>query len=502
MNASEMFYWTVEKLTGAKKEEAFRTISCFFTLFFLLISYYMLKALRNSEFHSVFPPDWEPVSFLVTVFLSLGVTQIFNHFFDRIDMHRMLRYTYITVISCKVLLFVLLSTGAKWPVILFYFFGTVYFLLCIAVTWGSINFLFNPEQSKRCYGFIASGTMFGATAGTLITELFLSMQWRHELLLGSGAFLSLAMLFAHLSKRGLEEWTLREPMSKTPSQGLRIIREIKELMGHKFVRCIGIMVFALAVSNTVMNFQTRRAMDRSMCHNTFLEVYSVWNPAELTLKDSGFELIYGAKLRGSDLRTEEVEKFLRLHGLSIGADEFMSLHAKYRERLAFNYLSFWNSILKWVSILGLFLLIFCARFIFKIFGVRFASLVLPCFSLVGLIFLLGSPDLFSIQILLILAMSMDYSLNNATKEVFYTPTSPQTKGKYKPIIEGPLMRLGDFSAAVTRILCIALVPLAMQSWVYVGFGISIVLVWILAVWYAGTVFQKRESEDGPRFVIP
>ena len=492
----------IEKLTGAKSGEVKKTIYCFLALFFLLISYYLVKPLRNSAFQSVFPPDYEQAVFLVSVFLSLGVTQVFNHFFDRIDMHRMLRYTYITVILFKIGFFILLSTGAWWPVILFYFFATVYFLLCIAVTWGSINFLFNPEQSKRCYGFIAAGTMLGSTAGTFVTTYVLSFNLRYELLLVSAVFLSLAMLFAHLSKQGLPEWIQPRVQKTTPQRGIRVVREIRELMSHKYVRCIGIMVFALAVSNTVTNFQVQKTRDISICRSTFLQIYSDWKPEKPELKEKAFDFIYGAKLSAREVSLEDAKSFLHEASASISAEKFMDLYGRYLRQLGVNYKAFWNNIFKWVSILGLSLLIFCSRFIFRFFGVRFSSLLLPCFFLGSMVFLMTNPDFLGIQMILILAGSLDYSLNNATKEVFYTPTSPEAKGKYKPIIEGPLMRMGDFTAAITSLGCLSLIPMALQNFTYIGFGIAVIMVWIGAVWYAGTVFQKKEEEQGPRFVIP
>ena len=40
------------------------------------------------------------------------------------------------------------------------------------------------------------------------------------------------------------------------------------------------------------------------------------------------------------------------------------------------------------------------------------------------------------------------------KEVLYTPTSKETKGKLKAIIDGPMMRVGDLFASVIKILLV------------------------------------------------
>lgn len=495
---------TIEKLTGARPGEAQKTILSFLALFFLLVSYYLVKPLRNSAFHSSFPPDYEQLVFLVSVFLSLGITQIFNYFFDRIDMHRLLRYTYSIVILLKLIFFILLAIEPKWPVVLFYFFASAYFLLCIAVTWGAINFLFNPEQSKRCFGFIAAGTMLGSTTGTLLTDFILEFNHQYEwgsenLLLVSSAFLSMAMLCAHFSKAGVQRWV---PHEKSPSglSQIRLIREIRELVDHKYIRCIGIMVFSLAVANTVMNFEIQNVRDRSICKNTFMDAYSSWLPANLELKEEAFERVYRAKLTSNPLKTQDLQGLLNDPEGFKEAD-FMSLYEEYNRQLGLNYTRFWNDINKWVSILGLSFLILFSRFIFRFLGVRFAALILPLFFFAASIYLFSMPDIFGIQMILILAGSLNYSLNNVTKEVFYTPTSPKAKGQFKPIIEGPIMRLGDFLAALISILCLSILPATLQSFVYVGFGLVVILVWIGAVWYAGTMYRQAEASQGPEFKI-
>ena len=327
-----------------------------------------------------------------------------------------------------------------------------------------------------------------STSGTLITDLILKYNGQHELgsenlLLVSSLFLGMAMVSTHFSKAGVTEWTTYERPSTAFGQ-VRFIREIKELLGHKYIRCLGIMVFSLAVANTVMNFEIQNVRDRSICKTTFLEVYSGWSPPRSESKEEAFERIYQAKLASRPFGSADLEGILS-DPKDIDETEFMRLYEAYSKKLGLNYTQFWNDINKWVSILGLGLLLFCSRFIFRFLGVRFSALLLPLFSLLALAYLFSTPDIFGIQMILILHGSLNYSLNNITKEVFYTPTSPRAKGQYKPIIEGPIMRLGDFLAALVSLLCLSFLPASLQSIVYMGFGLSVILVWIAAVWYAG-----------------
>ena len=144
------------------------------------------------------------------------------------------------------------------------------------------------------------------------------------------------------------------------------------------------------------------------------------------------------------------------------------------------------------NVLGLFLLLL-ARIIFKFLSVRFAIMLLPLFFLGAGSLLNLDIGLEIIQILMVVGGALNYSINNVTKEVLYTPTSKETKGKLKAIIDGPMMRIGDLFASIVKILLVVLLGEVLYANAFLTVGLLVILIWISSVWYAAGIYQKSQA---------
>jgi AAA family ATP:ADP antiporter len=122
-------------------------------------------------------------------------------------------------------------------------------------------------------------------------------------------------------------------------------------------------------------------------------------------------------------------------------------------------------------------------------------------SLIAFAFPLG---LMAIQWVIVISGAVNYSLNNAAKEVLYTASDEDTKFKYKPLIEGPSMRLGDVSAA-TLFLLLKQLSQAM-GWsdetrlhLLLGLVLLLVLGWLRAAYLAGLEYDtvRRKMDQSP-----
>jgi len=477
----------LETLTGVKKEERVRVFLCFLATFSLLISYYMIKPYRNSSFINEFNPNLKPLFYLCTATLSLGITKIFNYFFERIDMHGLLRRTFVVMIGLKVFFAIGLSYGGKAAVVGFFFFASVYFLLCVAVTWGSINFLFTPEQSRRTFGFIAMGGTFGGMFGSKFTYSIIDMGYKAYLLPLSGVVLGLSAVFMYFASRHLRVW---KPEAKTKEPEFKLIdkedskeksSDFSTLWNHHYIHCLAVMVFALAVANTVFDLQSDLVIDQQISKSAYEQVSS---------KTSlNFDQFYGLK---SALNRESYLQELKLEPQKVQM-ELKHFEVFQKEHGVVGG-KFYSQTYLFQGIVGLGFL-FLSRFIFNWFGVRFAALLLPSFFLIAGFAFLGDLSLELLQLIMILAGALNYSLNNATKEVLYTPTRPATKGKYKALIEGPVMRMGDVLASAIKVLLLVVLGQLAYSSVYLFFGALVVLYWMKCMWYATGVYQKMKDED-------
>ena len=501
----------IKLLTGAEEEEQLLVILCFLAVFLLLVSYYIVKPMRNSQFLKEFPPNFKPIFFLISVCFSLGFTKVFNYFFERMNIHRLLKFTFIIMMSCKLLFIFILNSGQQWGVTAFFFWASSYFLLCSAAVWGAINFLFKPEQSRRCFGFIAIGATLGAWLGAPSARLLISNDLKEYLLLVSAVVMFLTMLCMHhaaklkiqIGKQGTNNHEDRL-CEKSTTESVKIksslLKDVFSLLKQKYARCLAVMVFALAVSNTILDFQSDPIIDTQICKKNYMISFSELNTLlngnlQDGLNNDGFEFVYRFKFQPKNKRNDYINKFLEKHSEleSLNFEKLIKHLSLYKE---LNYKEmgvFYSTTYSYQNVIGLILLL-CSRYIFKYLSIRFAVLLLPCFFLIAGYLLNFDIGLEVIQLLMVLSGSLNYSLNNVTKEILYTPTSPVTKGKYKAIIEGPVMRLGDFFAALLKLILIALFGQVLYVDFFLGIGLLIIILWLTSVWYISGVYQKSIND--------
>jgi len=495
-------------LTGAEEDEQLLVLLCFLAIFLLLVSYYIVKPMRNSQFLKEFPPNYKPFFFLISVIFSLLFTKVFNHFFVRINMHRLLSYTFLSMIGFKLLFtLIFLLQSKEWAVIAFYFWASSYFLLCISVTWGAINYLFSPEQSRRCFGFIAIGATLGAWIGAPLTRLLIENNLRDYLLVVS----AMVMFFTMLLMAKASKLTVNENVNKCLDIGSSkfelksdssIVKDIINLFKHHYARCLAIMVFALAVSNTILDFQSDPIIDTEVSSKSYLFAFKDINTLLNSDEDSqinskGFEFVYGYKFQSTEDRPQYIRNFLQ-NNPELRAFNIVQVQNKLEEFKSSNYDQmgiFYSTTYSLQNVLGLVLLLL-SRLIFKYLSIRFAILLLPLFFITAGGALNLDIGLEIIQILMVIGGALNYSINNVTKEVLYTPTSKETKGKLKAIIDGPMMRLGDLFASVVKIVLVFLLGELLYASAFLTVGLLIVLVWIFAVWYASGVYRKNQASGG------
>ena len=145
------------------------TFASFIFVFLLMTSYNILKPIRDSM-----ASDWSDseVSWLWTInfFLTLGVNFIYS---AALSIAR-LKVVVPSVYGFFALSFVVFAFGHQAfsdPVVInkaYYIWVSLFALFHISVFWSFMADLFNKEQAKRLFGFIATGASVGGLVGPLI----------------------------------------------------------------------------------------------------------------------------------------------------------------------------------------------------------------------------------------------------------------------------------------------------------------------------------------------
>jgi ATP/ADP translocase len=172
----------------------------------------------------------------------------------------------------------------------------------------------------------------------------------------------------------------------------------------------------------------------------------------------------------------------------------------YRKEVNRRTSAFFAQTFLWQGLCGVLALTTLSRWLLLKVGVYRAIQLMPIFALVALVFFGNPLDLITIQILLVVGGVMNYSLNNATKEVLYTVTETEEKYKIKPVIEGPMMRLADTAAALVNLLCGSLAGLLAiapenRDRLFLAFCFLCVLAWWHQVRYAGREYESLRAQS-------
>ena len=159
----------MQTLSRIEPREMKATFASFIFVFLLMTSYNILKPIRDSM-----ASDWSDseVSWLWTInfFLTLGVNFIYS---AALSVAR-LKVVVPSVYGFFALSFVVFAFGHQAfsdPVVInkaYYIWVSLFALFHISVFWSFMADLFNKEQAKRLFGFIATGASVGGLVGPLI----------------------------------------------------------------------------------------------------------------------------------------------------------------------------------------------------------------------------------------------------------------------------------------------------------------------------------------------
>ncbi|HIB68248.1 MAG TPA: hypothetical protein EYO33_24930 [Phycisphaerales bacterium] len=484
----KLFSW----ISGAKEGERGRVFLTFIGLLCLLVSYYLIKPLRNSKFLEEFDPSKLPFVYAGVAALSFFVTKIFSTLAKRVEKYRLVVGAYTTIIIAKLLLGNWLRFGGgKIAVVCFYFFASVYFLLAVATLWACINDMFTVEQGERLFGFVALGSTIGSIAGSKISGIIANSEYREHTLYFSIIFLAAALFFVLLAARGSSGQSSRRPKKKEPEiERGDFWSELRALAVRPYIRSIALSVCLLAVATTAIEFVSQGVIDRELAREQY-------NIHFAQLQGADYETLYKLKTKSESQQTDYLADLAGQNGRSV--QELQSLYETYRKDLEAQTRSFFSKTYEWQGWAGVLSLLVVARFLFPRVGMRYCFSILPVLSIVAFCLFGVTVDLFIIQVVIVIVGSLNYALNNAAKEILYTATDEETLFRFKPMIEGPCMRGGDVISSILKLsVQFIAVTLALSAGaelnLFLAITISVLLVWLRFTWLAGKEYDRQRKE--------
>jgi len=414
-------------------------------MFLLLAAYYLLKTIREPLILTV-PggPEAKSYSAAAIAGVLMVLVPVYSAIASRVSRVRLINGVTLFFILCLVAFFVLNASGVPIGIPFFIWVG-IFNLVIIAQLWAFANDVYTVEEGKRLFAIVGIGASLGAIAGSFVTGELVKIYGPYPFMLGAAALLGLSMILTNIvniRESGVHEAaapgdvadaegkpaaapTSEEPTSVRGRGGFTLVLQ------DRYLLLIGILMLVLNLVNTTGEY---------ILGKTVVGIYSATQ---------------GAAAGGMD------EKKL------IG--------------------QFYGNFFTWVNIISGLLQAFVVSRVLKWFGVRVALLFLPIVALTGYLSMAFIPILGIIRTVKMAENSLDYSVQNTTRNALYLPTSREAKYKAKQANDTFFVRMGDVLSAA--LVFIGTTWLGFRQGQFALTNVALVLVWIVLAVLVGIRFR-------------
>lgn len=236
-----------------------------FTLFFCLFSgYFMLRPIREAMgiVSGVENLQW---LFTATFVVMLVAVPLFAWLSSRVPRIHFIDWVY-GFFTLNLVLFALLFFSSEervWLARSFYVWISVYNLFVVSVAWSLMADVFDSEQAKRLFAFIAAGASVGGLVGPALSAGLVSTLGQSGLILLAAVLLAVALSLKQVLMRWREQGgagragsvqaeSPRRPVPGNPFSGLMRVLSSPYLLG------IAAFVILLATASTFLYFEQAR----------------------------------------------------------------------------------------------------------------------------------------------------------------------------------------------------------------------------------------------------
>lgn len=269
MNSSigELPYRLMRRVIQVQPEEAKVLLWCWLYIFALLTSYYILRPIRDQAgvAGGVDNLKWLFTGTLITM---LALNLPFAYLVKKLPRRLFISITY-QFFAFSLLLFAAAYylAGAEetiWIGRFFFSWVSVFNLFVISIFWQMIVDLFNSEQGKRLFGFIAAGATLGGILGSGTTAILAQHVPLPVLLLVSVAMLEVAVLsVGQLSRLSPILHHLQSSEEEERPIGGRLLAGITHLFGSSYLLNISAYLLLFSITTTFLYFEQADIVNRS-----------------------------------------------------------------------------------------------------------------------------------------------------------------------------------------------------------------------------------------------
>ena len=228
-------------------------------IFSVLFSYYILRPIRDEMgvAGGVENLQW---LFTGTLLGMIAVNPPFAALVSRLSRTAFISVTYRFFLTNLLLFALLLHTAsAEWNIWIgrvFFIWVSIFNLFVVSVFWALMVDVFNAEQGKRLFGFIAAGATLGGIVGSSLTATLAKQVPATYLLLGSALLLEGAVFCVRRLSR-LSDALQRRPAAlgdRGPIGG-SVLAGFQHALASPYLIQVSVYIVLFAVTSTFLYFQ-------------------------------------------------------------------------------------------------------------------------------------------------------------------------------------------------------------------------------------------------------
>jgi len=446
-------------------------ISGMFLYFFIIIAaYWFLKPLRSALVLEKLGADSIRQLKVITAFVSVGVVAAYSIALTRLSRER-LTYIVLGAFVWLMLFFWFFFTHfgvSRLVYYCFYVFLDLFITVNLALFWTFLADIMDSESAKRLYGLIGAGGVMGGFFGSFTCKAAINrVEPAHMILYVAGAYSLIIIIVSLVAKRvktldGIAGGVIAESRK---SRFHDAMAGAKDVFSSKYFIGICFVLACYEFISTVNDFTFHKAVEL-----VFEESGGASSVLGLVVHfvDSSFNVESAEWLRGS--------LGLELNGGNLG--------------------SFFSEFFLVLNLIALLVQVLLTSLVIRRAGMTAALMVLPV-VLVGLsIGFFVAPLFILVQVLYLSDNSLNYSINQTSREMLFVPIERRQKYRALAFIDIFVLR----AAKATGGFLLLLLPLVMTidtrlslRW-YMLMTIPLGLVWMVVGVYLGRKFQQVTTD--------
>jgi AAA family ATP:ADP antiporter len=404
-------------------------------IFLLLAAYYLLKTIREPLIlASHGGAEVKSYSAAATAGLLIILVPLYSAVASRVSRVKLINSVTLFFIGCLVTFVALNQAGVPIGVPFFIWVG-IFSMMIVAQLWAFAADVYTVDQGKRLFAIVGFGASLGAIVGSFSTGQLVKFYGPSSFMIAAAAMLGVCLLLTNVIN-------VREKHTETPKSDKPASQRsgFSLVFANRYLLLIAILMLLYNLVNTTGEY---------ILGKTVVSLY---------------EASHGAAAAG-------------------GADEGKVIG------------EFYGNFFTLVNLLSAFIQAFVVSRVLKYFGVRVALLVLPAVALVGYTGMAFIPLLSFIRGAKLAENSIDYSLQNTTRNALYLPTSQEEKYKAKQANDAFFVRFGDVLSAGLVFAGTRWLSFGSRQFAFVN--VALIVVWLILAVVIGRRFEQLSKAGAP-----